>query len=1038
MFLPDTSIKRPVLTLVVSLSILLAGWLGYRALAVRELPNVEYPIVSVSTALPGASPTVVETNVTKPLEEQINTIEGLKTLTSISGEGASQITAQFELSRDVDLALQDVRAKVGLVRGQLPEDAQEPVVQKVDPNAQPIIWLSIQNPNLDITQVNDFANDVIKQRLQRISGVGNIILGGEQRFAVRIRLDPHELAARHLTVDDVQRALLAENVNLPSGRVEGKSREFTVRTQGRFPTADAFNDLIVATRDGTPIRIGDVGVAEAGVQDERTLARFNGKPTVGVGVVKQSDANTVEVADRVLQDVDRIRQQAPPGYDIEVAVNNADFIKDSLSEVRFTLLVAFGLVVLVILLFLRSWRATFIPALAIPVSIVGTFAVFYVLNFSINTLTLLALVLAIGIVVDDAIVVVENIYRHMEEGEPPFEAARKGSAEIAFAVIAIAITLVIVFLPIALISGIVGRLFREFGLGVAISVLISAFIALTLSPMLSSRILKLEEQRNWVFEHMERLLDRVTEVYRVTLEWALEHRWTMVGIAAGSLLASFFVMGVMGKEFVPQEDRGQFIVTFEAPQGATLEYTDHYLHRIEDMTASTEGVDRFFAAIGLSIGGPPSVNSGLLFIRLKDQRDRSQQQIMNELRGKLSTLAGVDAYAIALSGLQTGAFGKPLQFVIQYPDLDTLGMYADSMVARASRIPGLQGVDSDLDLNKPQLQVTVDRSKASELGVSVAEISNTLQILLGGRHIGDFERGDNRYWVVAQLQDRFRANPEDLRSIYVRSRSGGLVQLGNLVDVRAGVGPNVVSHYNRERSATIGANVSGTSLGAGLGRVRALADSLLPAGFSTDVAGQAQSFQESFASLIFALAMAVVAIYLVLAAQFESFVHPFTIMLALPLALIGAVVALYAFGMTLNIYSMIGIIMLMGLVTKNSILLVDYANQMRERGEERRDAVMRAGTVRLRPILMTSVAIIFGVLPIALALGAGAESRRPLGVAVVAGMFSSTALTLLVVPVFYEIIDDGLLWTEARYRDVKRRVFGGGGGGGGEPAPPTP
>ncbi len=1022
MFLPDTSIKRPVLTLVVSLAILLVGWLGYRSLAVSELPNVQYPYVSVTTALPGASPTVVETNVTKPLEEQINTIEGLKTLTSISGEGSSVITAEFELSRDADLALQDVRAKVSLARGQLPRDAEDPVIQKLDPNSQPIIWLSVQNSSLPITSVNDFANDVMKERLERIAGVGNVILGGEQRFAVRIRLDSRRLAAHGLTVDDVRQALVSENVDLPSGRLEGQTREFTVRTQGQFPSAAAFNDLIITTRNGTPIRLSQVGYAEAGAQDERTLARFNGRPTVGVGVVKQSDANTVEVADRVMAEVDQIRQQAPEGYEILVAVNNADFIKDSLSEVKFTLFVAFGLVVLVILLFLRSWRATLIPALAIPVSIVGTFAVFYVLGFSINTLTLLALVLAIGIVVDDAIVVVENIYRHIEDGESPMEAAHHGSAEIAFAVIAIAITLVIVFLPIALISGIVGRLFREFGLGVAASVLISAFVALTLSPMLSSRILKLEEQRNRVFEWVERLLERVTDAYRATLGWALNHRWTMVGIAGGSLMASFVIMGVMGKEFVPQEDRGQFIVTFKAPEGSTLDYTDAYLRRMERMIGSAAGVDRYFSAIGLSIGGPPAVNSGLVFVRLKAHRSESQDQIMNELRGQFASLAGIDAYPIALSGLQTGAFGKPLQFVIQYPNLDTLGMYADSMVTLASRIPGLQGVDSNLDLNKPQVQVSVDRARASRLGVSVEEISNTLQVLLGGQHVGDFERGSNRYWVMVQLQNRFRATTEDLKSIYVRGSGGQLVQLGNVVTLSERAGPNVVSHYNRERSATIGANVVGVPLGTALQRVEALADSVLPRGFSTEVAGQAQSFQESFASLLFALLMAVVAIYLVLAAQFESFVHPFTIMLALPLALVGAVAALAALGMTLNIYSMIGIIMLMGLVTKNSILLVDYANQRREAGLERREAVLTAGTVRLRPILMTSVAIIFGVLPIALALGAGSESRRPLGVAVVAGMFTSTALTLLVVPVFYEIIDDGLRWSKARGRSLAGRL----------------
>ena len=1030
MFLSDKSIERPVLTTVAMGALLLAGWLGYQNLPVRELPDVEYPIVNVQTVFPGASAGVVETEVTEVLEEELNTIEGIKTLSSISAEGASIITAEFQLARDVDFALQDVRASVSRVRGQLPDDVEDPVVQKVDPDASPIIWVPVQNPAADITEMNDVADNVVRERLQTLEGVGRVILGGERRFAVRIDLDPQQMAAQGLTVEDVRAALETRNIELPSGRVESLSREFTVRTLGEIESPEAFNELIVGWRGDTPVRIEDIGRAYAGVQNERALARFNGETTVGVGVVKQSGANTVEVAERVLERVDELRDEVPPGYELSIAVNSASFIERSLHEVQETLLIAFVLVVVVILLFLQSGTATIIPAAAIPVSIVGTFAALQLLGFSINTLTLLALVLAIGIVVDDAIVVVENIHRHMEEGKGPRAAARDGTSEIAFAVIAISLTLVIVFLPIAFMQGIVGRLFRQFGLAVAVSVLISAFVALSLSPMLSSRFLRLGHAHNAVFDAMERGMEWLTDRYRDTLGWVLERRGLLTAVAVGTLAVALVVMNQMGKEFVPPEDRGQFLVSVEAPVGSTLEYTDSYLERIEGILDETEGVDRYFSAIGLGIGGPGSVSSAFAFVRLEEGERRDQFAIMNEVRGKVGRLAGVDVFLIAPSALQQGA-GRPVQFVLQAPDLDSLVVYADSMVARARQVPGFQGVDTNVDLNKPQLSVTIDRDRAASLGVSPADVGTTLQVLMGGIDITEYERGNQRYEVVVQARDSSRVTPDDVSSLFVRGRGGELVQLSSVVDVREGVAPNQINHFNRRRSITVSAGLQDLALGDGLERMRSLADEVLPANFTTTVTGQSQDFQESFSSLIFALIMAVVAVYLVLAGQFESFVHPFTVMLALPLALVGAVLGLGALGMTLNIYSMIGIIMLMGLVTKNSILLVDFANQARRKGMDRDEAVVRAGVVRLRPIIMTSLSIVIGVMPIALALGAGAESRRPLGVAVVAGMISSTALTLVVVPVFYTMLDDGVRWLAERTPDfgrpeVERAEAGGG------------
>ena len=1019
MFLPNVSIARPVLTTVGTVAIVLVGWIGYRNLPVRELPDIDFPIVSVRTILPGASPEVVETEVTEVLEEEINTIEGMKTLTSVSGEQTSIITAEFELDRDIDVALQDVRDKISRVRGELPDDIEEPVVEKLDPEASPIIWIALTNPDVELSEINDYGDNVVKERLQTLPGVGSVIFGGQKRFAVRVRLDPQRMAGYDLTVDEVSRALSTGNVEIPSGRIESESREFTIRTEGEMPTPESFNSLIVAWRGGAPIRLGEIGVAEAGVENERTVARFNSRPTIGMGIIKQSDANTVAVARAVLAEADAIREELPPGFRLEVAVNDSEFIEQSVAEVEETILVAFGLVILVIWFFLRSVRATIIPATAIPVSLVGTFGAMYLLGFSINTLTLLALVLAIGIVVDDAIVVLENVYRHLEEGDDPVTAARRGTGEIAFAVIAISLTLVIVFLPLAFVSGVVGRLFREFGVAVAVAVLISAFVALTLTPMLCSRFLRLGESRNVLLRGFERIVEATTRAYRGGLGWSLRHRWAVVVAGVASLAVVVVLAGRMGQEFTPPEDRGMFLAVIDAPEGSTLAYTDSYLRRVEEAVRSTEGVDRYFSAIGLGFGGPATVSQAIVFTRLADERERDVFAIIDEVRRKVAPLAGVDVFLIAPSAFNTGGFAKPLQLVIQATDLDELAAASQEMLARARQIPGLTGVDTDLDLNKPELEVTIDRARAASLGVSVEDVATALQVLFGGRDVTKFKRGNERYDVIVQLESAFRSTPDQVSQVYLRGdglggEGGGLVQLSNLVRVEEGVGPSQINHYDRRRSVILDANLDGIPLGEGLARVRALAAEILPPGFTTAVAGESEDFEESAASLLFSLLLAIVAIYLVLAGQFESFLHPLTIMLALPLALFGAVVSLWALGMTLNIYSFIGIIMLMGLVTKNSILLVDYTNTLRERGRPRGEAVLEASVVRLRPIVMTSISIVFGVLPIALALGAGAESRRPLGIAVVGGMVASTALTLFVVPVFYTLFEDGLGWVRAK------------------------
>ena len=1036
MSLPDVSIKRPVFASMMSLAIILFGLIGLSRLPLREYPDIDPPIVSVTTVLPGASAEVIETEVTEVLEEELNTIDGIKLLTSSSREQVSAVTIEFQLTRNVDAAAQDVRDKVSRVRGKLPDDVEEPVISKLSADAQAIMWLALSSDVYSAVELTRYAEDVIKDRLQTISGVGSIIIGGSKRYAVRIWLDADKLAARQLTVADIRETLRNENVELPSGRIESRTREFTVKTEGELKRPEAFNDLVVAYQGGTPIYLRDVGRAEAGVENERNLARFMQKPAVGLGVVKQSKANTIEVARAVKAEVEKIRPTLPAGILIQTAYDSSIFIERSVTEVTETLLIAFVLVVFVIFLFLRTVRTTLIPTLVIPTSIIGTFLMMYWMGFTINNLTLLGLVLVIGVVVDDAIVVMENAFRHMEQyGKSAMDAARDATREIQFAIVAITIALVAVFTPLAFLQGSTARLFNEFGLAVAVSVLISGFVALSFTPMLCSRLLRVQHKHNKLFLMFENFYTGLNNRYSRWLRWALAHRWVVVLIAIGSVGLSILFYKMLKSELIPTDDKGSFLVFVSAPEGATMEYTDRYLRQIETIVDALPERETYFAAIGLAMQGPGRVNDGIMFCRLKhwNDRDRTLQQVVAELQPKIMSIPGVFAIPIVPPSLGVGRFAQKFQVVVEHNDLMELNRVNQEFMNHVRAIPGLAFPDTDLKFNKPELRVHIDRRKAADLGVSVRDVASTLQILLGGLDLSTFKLANRQYDVMVQLEAADRVTPQDLEKIYVRTREGTLVPLGNLVSMDEGVTPNQINHFQRMRAATISANLveppslkerlmtwfavktgklskeqvpQSTTLGEALERVEALAKQHLPAGFSLDYTGESKDYKEALGATSFAFVLAILVVYMVLASQFESLVHPVTVMISVLLSLVGAFGALLLSGMTDNLFSRIGVIMLIGLVTKNSILLVDFANKAKAEGKSTLDAVIQAGEIRLRPILMTSISLIFGVLPIAFALGAGSTSRRPLGMAVVGGMITSTFLTLFVIPVVYSLLDE--------------------------------
>ncbi|MCF8085941.1 MAG: efflux RND transporter permease subunit [Desulfohalobiaceae bacterium] len=1001
-------IRRPVLTVVLFLVFTIFGVYGYMQMPVREYPDVEFPTVNVSVVLPGADPEVIETEVVEPLEEEMNTIEGIDQITSTAREEVGTVTVEFKLHRDVDIAAQDVRDRVTRAKQDLPDDAQEPIVRKVDPDARSVMWIALTgNERWDQIRITQYADNVLKDQLERISGVGQVVIGGEQLYAVRVELDPDKLAAHQITPQDVVRTIQQENVDIPSGRITSEQREFLIKTRGQFSSAEPFNDLIIAHRDGSPVRLSDVGQAREGAENERNVARYRQDPSVGLGIVKQSDANMVELVDRIRSEVDELSRDFPPGLKYDVASDDSQYVRENINDLLSTIFIATALVVLVVMLFLGSPRATIITSIAIPASLLCGMALIFYLGFSLNVLTMLGFILVIGIVVDDAIVVLESCYRHMEYGAEAKPAARTGTTEIAFAAIANTLALGSVFIPVAFMPGMIGRFFNEFGLTVTVTVFASTFTALTLTPMLCSRYLKGPEQtrKPLLLRITQPFLGFLDSLYRPILRTALKWRFVTVAIGVLAFAGGIALFMQLESEFAPSVDKGQFIISFEATEGASLRYTDRYARQIEDVLSGIPEVRSYFLAVGMARTGPGKVNEGISFIRLthRTERERSQQEIMSEAREKLAGVKGVNTYVLESGG--PGGAEAPLQIVLNNPDLDELADQQEKVMDWMRRQPEFVGVHSNMKMDKPEVNVRIDRDKAGEMGVSVTEISNTLRYVFADPEISTIDRQNKRYEVITEI-NREETVPRAIYNLYTRNEKGQMVSLESLVDIEESVGPSAIHHFNRGRAATIMAETpSGVPLGTALDKLRSHLDRELPADFDTDITGEAQDFKESFFYLTMTLAFSVLFIFLVLSAQFESFLHPFTILMTLPLAGVGAFGALYLLGMTMNIFSFIGLIMLMGLVTKNGILLVDYANVLVARGHKVIDAAREAGQVRFRPVLMTAVSTILGMMPIALGYGAGGTARSPMGVAISMGMLAATALTLLVIPVVYTLFD---------------------------------
>ncbi len=1002
-------IRRPVLTTVLFLIIFIFGMFGYNQMPVREYPDVDFPIVNVSAVLPGADPEVIETEVVEPLEEQLNTIEGVKEIRSTSREQVGVVTVEFELYRDVDLAAQDVRDRVTRARPDMAADIEEPVIRKVDPDARAVMWISLRgDQRWDPVRMTEYADTVVKNRLERLPGVGQIFIGGERKYAVRIRLNPDRLAAHNLTVQEVVQSVQAQNIDIPSGRVESLEREFLIKTEGRFSSAEPFNDIIITYHNGAPVRLADLGRAVDGVENDRNIARYGGEKSVGLGVVMQSDANLVEVVKRAKDEMKAAEKDFPPGLKYEIASDNSEFVNETIGDLITTIFIATALVVIVILFFLGTIRGTIIAGITIPTSLLAGMAVIYYLGFSLNVLSLLGLILVVGLVVDDAIVVLESCYRHMEQGADSKPAARTGTTEIAFAAIANTLALLSVFIPVAFMPGMIGRFFFEFGLTVAATVLASTFTALTLTPMLCSRYLKAPAaytRRPIIFRFTEKFFKGLEAIYSPLLNAALRKRVITLVVATAALAIGIFFLTRLETEFSPSSDQSKFMIVYETVEGATLASTDKYGSMIEDILAGIDEIQGYFMAIGMAREGPGKVNEGMVFVRMThySERDRSQQVVMGEIREKMNRLTGVRGYVLESSG-PVGA-EAPLQVVLTNPDIDRLAEIQEQVMGWMRTQSEFAGVRSDMKLDKPEARVYVNRQKAGEMGITVAQIANTLRFVFGDPDITEIEKHGERYDVITEIASRENV-PEVINHLYIKNQAGEMVNMASLVDLQEGVGPSEIHHFNRGRAITISSDLPpGVPLGRALSKVEDYIDTRIPPEFKSAITGQSRDFRESFFYLTMALAFAVVFIFLVMSGQFESFLHPLTILMALPLAGVGAFGALWALGMTINIFSFIGIIMLLGLVTKNAILLVDYANVLVARGNTVMEAARQAARVRFRPVLMTAISTILGMAPIAMGFGAGGEARAPMGVAISMGMLAATALTLLVIPVVYTLFD---------------------------------
>jgi multidrug efflux pump len=997
-------IRRPVFSTVLSLIIVLLGIVSYDRLTVREYPNVDEPVVSVVTRYPGASAAIIESQVTQILEGSIAGIEGIDILESTSRTETSRITVRFRPDINPDVAASDVRDRASRVRGRLPDEIDEPVIAKVEADAQPIINLVFTSPKMTALQITDYIDRFIIDRIKNLEGVADVQIFGERRYAMRIWIDRERLAAFNLTVQDVENALRAQNVELPSGRIESTDREFPVLSRTGLVTPDEFGNIIVKLAAGHQVRMNEVSRIELGAADERRDSRYNGAPAIAVGVIKQATANPLDVSKALQAVLPEVNRGLPEGLSAEIGSDDSVFIDRSIQAVFHTILEAIGLVVLVILFFLRSIRASIIPILTIPISLIATFTMMFAFGFSVNTLTLLAMVLAIGLVVDDAIVVLENIYRHIEEGMEPVAAAIKGTREIGFAVIAMTLTLAAVYAPIAFAPGKTGRLFLEFALTLAGAVIVSGFVALTLTPMMCSRLLKHNAKPNWAFRTLEALFTGLENGYRSLLRMTLKARFLVLLLAVGVAGSSGVLFVSLKSELAPVEDRGVLRVRGTAPEGATLGYTSRYTQQIDEILADIPQVTS-----RLVINGQPDVSQFFISARLKDWDVRTvkQQQLADEIGPKLRRIPGVQAFANNPGSFGQRGAARPIEFVIQTSGTyEELQGYVDKMMERINQYPGLESVDTDLKLNTPEFRIELDRPKIADLGIDVTVVGRTLETLLGGRQVTRFEQNGEQYDVYVQLADEERASPETLATIFLRSPSGEMVQLSNIAKVKEAVAPKELKRFNQLRSVTITANLApGVALGEGLDFLETTAREVLPANVQTDLNGQSRDYRASGQSLALVFVLALGFIYLVLAAQFESFRDPVIIMLTVPLSMTGALGALYLAGGTLNVYSQIGLVTLVGLITKHGILIVEFANQQQmQHGKDRIAAVIEAATLRLRPILMTTGAMVLGALPLALAEGAGAESRQQIGWVIVGGMSLGTLLTLFVIPTVYSLL----------------------------------
>jgi multidrug efflux pump len=1019
MTLPEICIKRPVFATVLSLVILLIGLISYQRLAVREYPRIDEPVVSVSTTYRGASAEVIESQVTKILEDSLSGIEGVELMTSQSRSERSQINVRFRLSREPDSAAADVRDKVSRVRGRLPDEVDEPVIAKVEADSQPVLYISVQAGSLTPLEASDYVARYIKPRLSVLPGAADVRIFGERQVSMRINIDRTRLAGYKLTVQDVEDAIRRQNAEIPAGRIESSAREFTVVAETDISTPEQFGGIIVANVGGYPVRIRDLGNVTIGALNERTISRYNGKPSLNIGMVKQAVANPLELSEGVRAEVDKINENLPSGMKLVIAYDTSVFIDRSISSVFRTIGEAVLLVVLVIFFFLRSLRATIIPIVTIPVSLVGAFALMYVFGFTINTLTLLAMVLAIGLVVDDAIVVLENIHRHIEAGMGRIEAAMQGAREIAFAVIAMTLTLASVFAPLAFATGRTGRLFIEFALTLAGAVMVSGFIALTLTPMMCSLLLKHQTSHSWIYNRIEAGFDAFTRGYRGLLSAALHARWLVVALWLVTLGAGALLFMSLKSELSPIEDRGVIFGVVSAPQGSTPQYTSEQLRPIEEFYSE---IPEAFAYTAIS--GFPTVVDGITVLRLKpwEERTKNQQQIADELRPKFQSIPGVQAFPISPPSLGQSFRSQPIEYVIMaqipYSELQRL---VDRFLEEARKFPGAQNLQTDLRLNTPEVRVNINRDKLGDIGVNVDTVGRTLETMLGGRQVTRFKRDGEQYDVIVQVAPLDRSTPADISEIYVRARDGGMVQLANVVDVREGVAPQSLNHFQRLRAVKVtGTLAPGYTIEEALNAMDAAAKVALGAEAQTGLDGQSREFRASGSEIYFVFVLSLLFIYLVLSAQFESFMSPFVIMLSVPLSMTGALFALWAAGGTLNIYSQVGLITLVGLITKHGILIVEFTNQLRAQGQDMMTAVMDAATLRLRPILMTTGAMVLGALPLALAAGAGAESRTQIGWVIVGGMSFGTLLTLFVVPVAYTLLA-GRAHIEAHGIDVAAR-----------------